>query len=191
MPALVTTVRSGVVSRLIAAATSAGSRVEDSRVREFAVSAAGAATTETFPRVIVRSTGLRRTIRGQRSTTVEVTCLFAVECYALATGNDIASAAAALETLEQACFVALWDDGSWLADAKGPPVVGQTEVSAEVTGSRTVVYSSTPWEFTVTADRTQLSDGDDLVTVAVDLQSVHDSGDTLTDASTIVDDLDQ
>ena len=191
MPALVTTVRSGVISRLVAASTSAGARVEDSRTRAFAVSAAGSAAAETFPRVVVRSTGIRRSIRGQRSTTVEVTCLFDVECYALADSNDVASAAAAVETLEQACFVALWDDGSWLADAKGPPTVGQAETGLDVTGSRTVAYSSTPWEFTVTADRTQLSSGDDLVTVAVDLQSVHDSGDTLTDASTVVDDLDQ
>lgn len=188
MPAWATTIRTATVARIVAAATSASSRVEDSRIAKFHL-AGSDATVDTFPRVVVRVASLRRRARGGRSSVVEVTGELVIECYALAesgTVAHVATARAAVETLDAACYRALLDSGTWLENSTKPPNGLGTEFSEIQDGAKIVCVAVQRWELTGEDTRTETTTGDALDEIGVDITSEHDSGNTETDATTEV-----
>lgn len=107
-----TDVRTDAVTRLIAAGTSAGSRVYDSRRQEIPEVDPTRPTTE-LPAICVHTTQLRREAKGHASSHVTETTTLVIQCFV---GDDVTEAtiAANLDTLEDAAFAALWDDQSWV-----------------------------------------------------------------------------
>lgn len=127
MPAWSTTVRTDAVTRLAAAGTTASTRVEDSRTRPVVgTTEAGAVTADVTPRLIVSTGPVRREIRSHgRSDIVETLELVVDGVIVPTAGQSDASLAAAVDTLEEQVFVALWQDGDWLAQYRAGNGAGE------------------------------------------------------------------
>jgi hypothetical protein len=181
--AAATTVRTDVVARLIAAATSAGSRVHDSRLHAIQAGLqAGGVTPDTTPLLTVETNTIRREGRGHgkghRTETIELEIRGII---APAPSTTDAELAAALDTLEEDVADALLEDGEWIAQyrpGRGEGVVIKpTERVLDISeaGSR---YGSFRQVYEITQTRTRQApagERDALETVTVDVQQNNDT----------------
>lgn len=181
--AAATTVRTDVVARLIAAATSAGSRVHDSRLHAIQAGLqAGGVTPDTTPLLTVETNMIRREGRGHgkghRTETIELEIRGII---APAPSTTDAELAAALDTLEEDVADALLEDGEWIAQyrpGRGDGVVIKpTERVLDISeaGSR---YGSFRQVYEITQTRTRQAPAgarDALETVTVDVQQNNDT----------------
>ena len=112
-----TTVRQDAVTRLIAAATDAGSRVFDSRTHGVVVvSESGVVTVDTTPLLVVETGEIRRKATGHSKATRSETVQLSITGYVYSPESvDDADLSEALDDLEEQTHDALWDDGAWLA----------------------------------------------------------------------------
>lgn len=110
-------VRQDAVTRLIAAATSAGSRVYDSRTHPVVtISESGDVVVDTTPLLIVDTGEVRREARAHskatRSEHVQLIITGVVYRPESTSDEDLAEM---LDELEEEAHDALWDDGAWIA----------------------------------------------------------------------------
>ena len=110
-------VRQDAVTRLIAAATSASSRVYDSRTHPVVtLSESGAVVVDTTPLLIVETGEVRREARAHSKATrfEHVQLVITGVVYRAESTND-ADLAEMLDELEEEAHDALWDDGAFIA----------------------------------------------------------------------------
>lgn len=118
MPAAwATTVRTDAITRLAAAGTIASTRVRDSMTRGIqADTQDGSVTADVTPMLVVETGGVRRELKSHgKNNFVEVLELVVMGYVVPNDGESDAALAARLDTLEEQTFVALWQDGEWLA----------------------------------------------------------------------------
>ncbi len=172
--AWLTDIRTDAITRIVAATTSAGGRVQDSRVRGISVgttteSGAAASTVDTLPLVVVGTRGLRRDPHGSGSRYVTQTCQLVIACYAAAPASTPADALADAETLEEEVFDALRSDGEWLRLYESPPRMLQGEADVAVLGANVVAMVTQVWELTAMVERAAPANPDALETVVATL----------------------
>lgn len=179
MPAWATNVRTDAVTRLIAAATTAGSRVEDTRLHAIHSGLSeGAVTAETTPRLIVETGEVRRVSRGHGKATVTETVILTVTGVIVpAQATTDAALGAALDTLEEDAHDALMQDGDWVrlyTDVVPMPTKRLIDITEG--GSRIASFVQT---YEVSAKRTRQAPSpetrDALETVTVDVQMNDDT----------------
>ena len=158
-----TTVRTDAVSRIIAAGTSAGSRVYDSRRQEIPLVEPTRSTTE-LPAVCVHTTQMRREARGHSAGLVTETTTLVVQCFV---GDDVTEAAiaAALDTLEDAVFGALWDDQTWVSQYAGVKMAIADTTLTRQTESNRNGYAVLGFDLSRNRTRTIQTGGEPLNTI--------------------------
>lgn len=168
-----TDVREDIIPRLVAASTTAGGRVDNSRVRPYTVGGPieggeRAVTVDEFPRINVATRRLRRDPVGQRAKYMTETCEIVIMCLATGALTAAANVVEAADTLEQAVFDALRNDGSWLARFTEPPRLLSVDTS-QSEGSTLLVCHTQVWEVKSRTERTAPQNADDLSTVVATL----------------------
>lgn len=179
MPAWATNVRTDAVTRLIAAGTTAGSRVEDTRLHAIHSGLSdGTVSAETTPRLIVETGEVRRASRGHgKGTVTETVTLSVTGVIVPAQATTDAALGAALDTLEEDAHDALMQDGEWIRlYLNVVPMPTKRLVEIAESGSRIASFSQT---YEITANRTRQAPSpetrDALETVTVDLQLNNDT----------------
>lgn len=158
-----TTVRTDAVTRLLAAATSAGTRVYDSRRQPFQASEPTRPTTQ-LPAIVVHTTQIKRNARGNKAGVVEETVTLVVECFARDDGTE-ADIAETIDTLEDEAFAALWDDQSWASQYVGSGLTVNTSTITRETESSRVGYAVLGFDVTHRRTRTVPTGGEPLNTI--------------------------
>lgn len=178
-----TTVRTDVVARLIAAATSAGSRVHDSRLHAIhAGLQAGGVAPDTTPLLTVETNTIRRDAKGHGKGHRTETLELEIRGIIVATpSTSDASLAATLDTLEEDAADALLDDGAWIAQyrpGRGEGVVARPSerlLEIDDAGSRRAGFRQV-YEITQTHTRqAPAAARDNLETITVDIQQDNDT----------------
>lgn len=178
-----TTIRTDAVARLIAAGTSAGSRVYDSRLHAIQMGqASGDVTPDTTPLLIVETSTVRRESRGHGMGHRTETFELEVRGYITASPSTTdAQLAAALDTLEEDAADALLEDGEWVAlyrPGRGSGVVikpSERLLEIDESGSRRAGFRQV-YEITQTRTRQAPAGARDaLETVTVDVQQNNDT----------------
>lgn len=166
----VTDVRTDAVERLVAATTSAGSRVYDSRRQPIQASEPTRPSTQ-LPAIIVHTTQVKRQARGNRAGVVEETVTLVVECFARDSGTE-ADIAESIDTLEDEAFAALWDDQTWASQYVGAGLTINPSTLTRETESSRVGYAVFGFDLTRRRSRTVEVGGEPLNTIkqAVSLQ---------------------